>query len=175
MSKKKTATLWGGLPETLPRAIRREVKRCTSPGGMDSPFGGGRELASGRNLGARRYPETATRLPRGLLAYGRGSGEPHGMASFDGAVIWARGDELYRTSEAGTVSLGKVSDTPKQFFSFGDRLYVYPDKLYLERGEGMPKPVELDTGLIEGADFQGSILTLPKGYSWSELGFEEGL
>jgi hypothetical protein len=175
MSKKtESAALWGGLPETLAGRDRLRVKRDTAFGGMDSPFGGGRVMAEGENLSPRRFPEAATRLPRGMLAYGAGSGEPHGAVCFDGGVIFARGNGLYRVSEGVTVSLGTVSDTPKRFLAFGDRLYIYPDKLCLERGGSMPTPLELDTGIVEGADFQGSTVTLPKGYSWADMGFGAG-
>ena len=187
MNKSKdNAALRGGLPETLVGKSRREARRVSAFGGMDTPFGGGEELEAGMNLsprreapwgrraGARGGSAIATRKPRGLFAFGQGEGVPHGMVSFDGAVIRARGTGLYRTLGGTTVSLGTVSDTPKQFVSFGDRLYIYPDKLYLERGGGMPKPLELDTGVIPEAEYTGNTVTLPKGYSWGTMGFIEG-
>lgn len=163
------------LPDRLPHALRRETVRVTSLGGCHTPFGGGDVLDGGENLSPRRAPLAATRSPRGLFAYGQGSGKPHGMVWFDGSLIFARGSGLYATTDGVTVSsLGAVSDTDKSFFVFGGRLYIYPDKLFLESGRGMPSPIELDTGVIEGVEFNGKTIALPKGYIWSELGFGVG-
>ena len=71
-------------------------------------------------------------------------------------------------------SLGSVSDTDKSFFVFGGRLYIYPDKLFLESGNAMPGPVELDTGIVDEVEFSGNTVTLPQSYVWSELGFSVG-
>ncbi len=163
------------LPARLPHILRRETARVTAFGGGATPFGGGDIIAEGRNLSPRQKPLLATRKPRGLFTHGRGSGAPHGMIWFDGILIFARGSGLFATSDGVTVhTLGTVSDTDKSFFIFGDCLYIYPDKLFLKSGNIMPKPIELDTGVIEQAEFKGNTVTLPKGYIWSDLGFAEG-
>ncbi len=161
------------LPEHLPASLRRERVSVTEFGGF-SPRGRGR-VADMKNLSPRRAPEAATRMPRGLLVSAYGSGTPHGMAIFGGQLYFARGTRLYRTENgASVVDLGPVSDTDKQFFVFGDRLYLYPDKLYLTDDGTMPKYIELDTGVIEQVDFMGSKATLPEGMSWTLLGFGVG-
>jgi hypothetical protein len=97
------------------------------------------------------------------------------MVWFDGFLIFARGTGLYATAGGAEVHLlGGVSDTDKSFFEFGGRLYIYPDKLVMDRGITMPRPIELDTGVMEAVEFKGNTVTLPDGNSWSELGFAVG-
>ena len=171
---KKDMTLCDGLPARLPATPRRVMLRLGKEQGQDTPFGGGKVLSAGVNLSPRRGGEYATRLPRGVFTRGYGNGAPHGMVFFGGSLIFARGTGLYTTADGVTVHvLGTVSDTPKSFIIFGDRLYIYPDKLFMERGS-MPKPLELDTGVIPQAEFSGNTLRLPVGYSWSDLGFGVG-
>ena len=162
-----------GLPERLGAALHRKVVRTADLGG----FRGGDEgiVRHMTNLSPRCAPGLATRLPRGVFTTPVGSGKPHGMAYFDGRLYFARGNRLYCTADGVAISdLGDVSDTDKIFFVFGDRLYLFPDKLYAERGGGMPRALELDTGVIEQVEFQGSDATLPEGMSWRTLGFSEG-
>lgn len=162
------------LPRRLPCTLRREVERLTDFRGMATPFGGG-AMADGVNLSPRKSPALATRLPRGILISDIGSGTPHGMARFGDSLYFIRGTVLYTTADGTTVhAVGTVSDTDKSFFVFGDRLYIYPDKLCVERGSPLPRSVELDTGVIEQAEFNGTTVTLPRAYSWSDLGFEVG-
>ena len=165
-NKEQAVTACDGLPVGMPGVIKRTLLHMSRFKGMTSPFGGGEGVSEGVNLSPRGGSEIATRLPRGIFMGNYGSGEPHGMVTFGGSLIFARGTGLYTTADGVTVhSLGTVSDTRKSFFIFGERLYVFPDKLYMEKG-GMPKPLELDTGVISQAQFSGNTLTLPAGYSW---------
>ena len=170
MRKQTLQAMSDYLPERLPAPLRRERVSLTRFDGL------GREgIEAAHNLSPRKSPALATRMPRGLYASTFGSGIPHGMAFFDGYLFFARGTRLYRTTDGRSVSdMGAVSDTDKLFFVFGDRLYVYPDKLYVEKGGGMPGYVELDTGIIEQVSFQGSQATLPEGLLWTALGFRPG-
>lgn len=170
MRKQTLQAMSDYLPGRLPASLRRERVSLTCFDGL------GREgVEAARNLSPRKSPALATRMPRGLYASAFGSGIPHGMAFFDGYLFFARGTRLYRTTDGRSVSdMGAVSDTDKLFFVFGDRLYVYPDKLYVEKGGGMPGYVELDTGIIEQVSFQGSQATLPEGLLWTALGFRPG-
>ena len=171
---KKDMTGCDGLPGRLPRAPGRMTFRMEERGGADTPFGGGKAWAEAVNLSPRGHGEPATRLPRGLFSGGYGDGAPHGMVFFGGSLIFARGTGLYGTADGATIHLlGRVSDTRKSFCIFGDRLFIYPDKLCMEKG-GMPKPLELDTGVIAQAQFSGNTLRLPSGYSWETLGFGVG-
>lgn len=163
------------LPVGMARSLRREVGRTLAFGGCSAPFRGGEVIAEGVNLSPRRAPLLATRPPRGLFVRGQGNGKPHGMVWFDGFLIFARGTGLYATADGTEVHfLGSVSDTDKSFFEFGGRLYIYPDKLVMDRGITMPRPIELDTGVMEAVEFKGNTVTLPDGNSWSELGFAVG-
>ena len=172
--KSKGMTACDGLPEKLPCAPKRMMFRLGTDWGGVTPFGGGMTLAEGANLSPRMGREPATRLPRGLFMRGYGSGDSNGMVMFDGTLIFARGTGLYSTKDGITIhTLGTVSNTRKSFCIFGERLYVYPDKLYMEKG-GMPKPLELDTGVMEKAQFSGNTLRLPVGYNWEALGFGVG-
>ena len=158
------------LPDRLPVSLRRERVSRTDFGGFS------RSGASDMyNMSPRLAPELASRMPRGLLVDAVGDGDPHGMACFDGRIFIARGTHLYSTENGMAVKdLGTVSDTDKQFFVFGDRLYVYPDKIYVNKGGNMPVHAELDTGVIEQVDFSGSKVTLPEGMNWLALGFQVG-
>ncbi|MBQ9151095.1 MAG: hypothetical protein IJX72_02500 [Clostridia bacterium] len=158
------------LPERLPASLRRERVSVTDFGGLSRGM-----VTDAVNISPRHVPALATRMPRGLFVSSFGSGTPHGMAFFDGYLFFARGTRLYRTEDGtSVVDLGAVSDTDKQFFVFGDSLYMYHDKLYVEKGGVMPTYVELDTGVIEQVDFAGSKITLPEGMGWTALGFRVG-
>ena len=170
----KDLTLCDGLPARLPGKTKRIQLRMGKVLGMDTPFGGGKALAAGVNLSPRCGQEIASRLPRDLFVRAYGNGTPHGMTVFNGMLIFARGIGLFATSDGVTVrTLGKVSDTDKSFIIFGDRLYIYPDKIFLKRNS-MPQPVELDTGVISQAQLSGNTLRLPAGTNWTDLGFEVG-
>lgn len=156
-----------GLPRKLPATLRRE--RVTV-----SVFGGGESLPEGQNLSPRAYPALATRRHRGMLSTPVGSGTPHGMAVFGDELYFVRGTVLYRMDSEAVVAVGTVSDTDKQFFVFGERLYIYPDKLYVEAGGTALAPMELDTGVLDKSTFKGNTVTLPVGLSWTDLGFRAG-
>lgn len=163
------------LPQRLSRSTRREVERITSFGGFSTPFGDGDLIAKGENLSPHRAPCLASRPPRGLFHRGQGLGKPNGMVWFDGCLVFVRGTELYSTADGLNLHLlGTVSDTPKSFAVFDGRLYIYPDKLRMTEGLGMPTPLELDTGAVEQVVIQGNTVTLPQGMSWERLGFEAG-
>ena len=133
------------------------------------------DCGEGSNLSPRRLPRAAVRAPRGLLSEAVGSGTPHGMAVFNGDLYVARGQELYRVRDGAWTRIGAVSDTDKRFFVFGERLYVYPDKVYLDAGGTELLPMELDSGVLtEKTTFKGSTVTLPGGKTWKSLGFAPG-
>ncbi len=161
------------LTRKLPAKPRRERIVRERFGGMASVAGGG-SVETMENMSPRCTPALATRKPRGMLTPALGSGTPHGLAAFDGDLYFVRGTALYRMDSEAVITLGNVSDTDKRFFVFGDRLYIYPDKLYLERGGSVLKPMELDTGTLEASTFTGSTVTLPAGRSWTALGFAAG-
>ncbi len=166
------------LTRKLPAGTKRERISRQRFGGMESVAGGGAveacRVEAMENMSPRRAPSLATRKPRGMLVTAVGSGVPHGMAAFGGDLYFARGTVLYRMDSEAVVVLGTVSDTDKRFFVFGERLYIYPDKLYLEAGSMTLKPMELDTGVIAGAVFRGNTVTLPAGQRWTALGFAAG-
>ena len=170
---KREASLCDGLPTPLFGRTKSILMHLEKDWGLDAPFGVGRSLADGRNLSPRKGEIPASRKPRwGFSKYGDGT--PHGMVFFNGALIFARGTGLYSTIDGFTVvTLAKVSDTHKSFVIFGDRLYIYPDKIYL-RDRITTRPLELDTGEIPDVEFLGKTIRLPQGYSWSNLGFEAG-
>lgn len=170
---KREAHSYDGLPTPLPTKAKSVLMRLGGDWGLDSPLGGGKILVEGVNLSPRAGRIPAARLPRrGFVNYGDGT--PHGMVFFNGALIFARGMGLYSTTDGVTVhTLARVSDTHKSFVIFGDRLYIYPDKLYMKRGI-MPKPLELDSGVISDAEFSGNTICLPEGYYWADMGFEVG-
>jgi hypothetical protein len=113
------------LHERLPNRLRRVVRREEDFGGCSDLFGGGGVFSDTVNLSPRRGGLIATRPPRGLLTSGQGNGAPHGMVFFGGVLIFALGTGLFSTVDGAVVTrLGTVSDSDKQFFVFGDRLYM---------------------------------------------------
>lgn len=163
------------LPGRLPRARRLTRLETAVFGGLSAGAGSGDGVAAGSNLSARRYPALATRKPRRAFCYCPGGGTPHGMIRFGETLYTAFGTGLYRTVYGtDTVRVAEVSDTPKQMFVFGDRLFIYPDKLYLERDGGMPRASEIDTGILEDVVFHLNTITLPQGMTWEGLGFGAG-
>ena len=167
---------WDYLPERLPRArrlIRLETAAFTGLSAVGTGRGG--TVADGVNLSARRYPALATRKPRRAFGYCPGGGTPHGMIRFGDALYAVYGTGLYRMVGGGGATLvATVSDTDKQLFVFGDRLYMYPDKLYVERDGATPRPIEIDTGVLEQVEFSGNTISLSQGMTWEELGFGPG-
>lgn len=159
------------LTRRMPSVLKRVKTRKTE-------FGGAETLPACEenvNLSPRRLPGVAVRRPRGLLMSAQGSGTPHGMVTFNGDLYVARGTELYRKGDDGVTLLGEVSDTDKRFFVFGERLYVYPDKLYVQAGDPVLYPLELDSGVLsEKSVFEEHTVTLPRGMIWKGLGFSPG-
>ena len=160
------------LTRRLPADLRRERVTVLALGGGDSLVD--LEVREGVNLSPRRSPALATRRPRGMVMTAVGSGTPHGMAVFGGDLYFVRGTTLYCMNSEAVLAVGTVSDTDKRFFVFGDRLYIYPDKLYVETGGTALKTMELDSGVVSKATFKGSTVTLPEGMSWTALGFGVG-
>ncbi len=172
MGTRKVASGDGLLPKltVLPRRERTEITRF---GGL-SAMGKGC-ISEMSNLSARGRGALATRLPRGAFVSLSGTGAPEGMTFFDGSLFYARGTTLYATSNRQpTRQIGSVSNSEKLFFVFNDRLYLYPDKLYVKRGEDRLYPMELDSGVIEQVEFAGYTMTLPSGKTWNDLGFAAG-
>lgn len=144
------------------------------------PFGHGEGtgknlLYGGKNLSHRRAPGVAVRKGRGIACRMMGSGNANGMVWFDGRLVYARGTGLYATADGSThVSLGAVTDTKKLFLHLNDRLFIYPDKLYLDKGAVLPGSLELDTGVVKSCLFDRNTLTLSEGATWAARGFEVG-
>lgn len=176
---KQTSGYTDGLPEATGRGSRMRWVTLEDFGGV-VPFGrddGSRKdvLSHGKNLSHRMAPAVASRKGRGIQFKMIGSGHPNGMVCFNGYYIYARGTGIYATlNGVSHVSLGTVSDTEKLFLQLGDRLYVYPDKLFMNREEMVFKPLEISTGVLQNCLFRNNTITLPKGESWSGLGFSVG-
>lgn len=170
---KREASPCDGLPAHLPAKTKRMLMHLGKDWGLESPFGDGRCIMDGVNLSPRMGGVPASRLPRrGFVNHGQGT--PHGMVFFNGALIFARGTGLYMSTDGVSVNtLTTVSDTHKSFVIFGEKLYIYPDKLYM-RADFMAKPLEMDAGVIANVEFSGNTIRLPEGFSWSGLGFGVG-
>ena len=125
------------LTRKLPAKVRREVRTLTKFPGADSMRG----CENMMNLSSVRAPALSTRRIRGLLMESPGSGAPHGIAVFEGNLYIARGTAIYRRVGDAYFSLGTVSDTDKQFFVFGKRMYIYPDKVYVASGGTSLTPI----------------------------------
>lgn len=173
-SSKQDMPLGDGLPTRMYGSSKSICLHLGKDWGLDSPFGGGKTLTEGVNLSPRKGNAPASRPLRRGFVQGYGSGTPHGMIMYNGSLVFARGDNLYSTTNGSAVRLlAKVSDTPKSFVIFGERLYVYPDKLCVSRN-GVVKPLDLDTGVIQNVEFAENTIRLPEGISWETYGFEVG-
>lgn len=171
---KQDMPICDGLPTRMYGNPKSVYMHMGKDWGLDAPFGGGKTLVDGTNLSPRRGSMPASRLPRRGYVQGYGSGTPHGMVFFDGMLIFARGSTIYATTDGSTVFvLTQASDTYKSFVIFGDRLYIYPDKLYMEK-DSMPKSLDLYTGAIRNVTFRDNTINLPVGSSWADYGFEAG-
>ena len=174
-SKQDKEAFGGYLPPRVAVKRRRMRLETASFTGVSMNGQGDSTVAEGKNLSARCYPALATRRSRKAFCYHAGKGTPHGMIHFGDALYVAYGTGLYRTVNGMDVTLvATVSDTDKQFFVFGDRLYIYPDKLYVERDGLSPRPIEIDAGVQEQVEFQKNTITLSPGVTWHGLGFEAG-
>ncbi len=164
------------LPSSLPHGGKRVYRRITDFGGIGR-LGGDTAgvVADMVNLSPRMAPALAVRHPRSLFMTARDSTTAHGMAMLGNVLYFVQGSTLYAsTEELVATAVGTVSDTDKLFAVFGDRLIILPDKVYVDAADGALHPMELDTGEIDSIEFSLDTVTLPKGMTWTSLGFEAG-
>ncbi len=163
-----------------PQKLKTSRQARTAFGGLSLPGSESpADLPAMSNLSPRAYPAMATRLPRERLLAARGSGTPHGMAALGGYLYFVEGSTLYRSAlslegAATPTVVGSVSDSDKQLAALGGRLYIFPDKLYLDAASPYLRPMELSTAAISGVELRGNTVTLPAGESWAALGFLVG-
>ncbi len=161
------------LPAHLSAKPRRERVGIDRFPGLDVGKGGMKTM---RNLSPRGGAALAVRRPRELLAEAQDGSAAHGMAVMGNALYVAQGTGLYRlTGNAGGLeTVGTLSDTDKQMAVFGDRLYILPDKRYVDQSDGVLHPAELDSGEVANVEFRLNTITLPNGMTWKALGFGDG-
>ncbi len=170
------------LPPCLPATPRRQRSRVTAFAGLHSGSSEKWSISEMKNLSPRCAPALATRRPRELLAPARGSGTPHGVAVMEGDLYFVQGSTLYRISDAlasaaagaHVETVGTLTDTDKHMTVFGERLLIFPDKMYVDAADGVLRPMELDLGIVDGVMFSGSMITLPSGMTWKNQGFHSG-
>ncbi len=170
------------LPPRLPSTPRRERVRVTSFRGLTAQPSASWEISAMRNLSPRRLPALSTRPPREMISPSFGMAASHGMLTVGKDLYFLQGTTLYRKSNAlqtaGNIAdatlLGVLSDTDQCMVVFGDYLLLFPDKKYLLFSEGVLRSMELDTGVIEQVEFNGTRIILPPGMTWTSLGFLPG-
>ncbi len=168
------------LPPCLPRSPKRVWVTEERFGGLahDGRGSAGEvpcTFAAMRNLSPRGGDAIAVRRPRGLYVSTRGPGTPHGMATLGDDLYVVQGNTLWCVDPTGDVtSVGTVANSPKQFVAFGDRLFLFPDKLYVDAADRSLHAMELDLGEAQPLEFAGQTVSLPIGMSWSLLGFFVG-
>lgn len=114
----------GKLPE-LPygESLSRGVQR--SFGGYchtEKDFDG--TIYDMENLSSEHTPMLSSRRPRSLLG---SFTDCNGIYSVDGHIITVDGTTLRKDNKI----VGAVADSPKSFAILGDRLIIYPDRVYL--------------------------------------------
>ena len=169
------------LPEHLLSASCRERVRTTAFGGLDMGIGQAWGIAEMQNLSPRCAPALATRARRELLLPSPDEGAHHGMAVLGENLYIARGSHLYcvpqvlnNAQSLEALRIGSLSDTDKCMVVFGNRLLIWPDKVYVEDPKQETFPMELDMGVFEGLTFCGNTVTLPYNETWEEFGFFAG-
>ena len=80
------------------------------------------------NMTGDFYPVMGVRAPRFTTA---SAAAPNGIFSYDG-LFWADGTSLKHNG----ITVGTVTDSPKQFAAMGDRIIILPDKLIYDCSEG---------------------------------------
>lgn len=97
----------------------------------------------------------------------------HGICVHNGDLYVARGTALYRV--VGCDSLARVcslSNTDKIFVTFGDRLFILPDRVYVD-ADNVVRPLDVSvTGVEVQADESGSLVSST--VDWATQGICEG-
>lgn len=172
----------GLLPSAPVSTLRRVVKGQTAFGGLSDRGDAASDIHEMENLAPASPGDPGSgaltvRRARRLYISSRNTGVPHGVTRHRGEVIFAQGSVLY-ASEGGQVAreVGAVSDTDKTFVSFGDDLFILPDKLVYRRqaeATSVLVPAVPDTGVIREVTLEGSTMQ-SETFDFEEAGFAAG-
>lgn len=154
------------LPRPLPSGLRTVVRRTASFGGLRTPAEADADsLCVNTNLSPAASPALSTRGERRRYMAGRSGQTPHGFTLHGDDVICALGTGLYLVGESRTYTpIGTVAATDKQFLSFGQTVFVLPDKLYWNSGMERAKPLALDASDPMTAVVDGNSLRVSNAY-----------
>lgn len=96
-----------------------------------------------------------------------------GLCVHEGTLMLARGNGLYRVDGQDEVTrVATLTDTPKQFVSFGRRLLILPDRVWYDPAANVCRPFEVSVDLTS-VTLHGKTVTRGQG-SWAEDGFQVG-
>lgn len=163
-----------------PGRLRHERHSITTFGGLAAPEEGSAEtIGHMTRLSPRAYPALSTAVPHPLYMNCGTQGSAHGLTVHRDQLICVRGTSLYSTpigttAASGTPVLrGSLTDTDKQFASFGDLLFILPDRAVYDASIGLLASIPVDTGELTEVSISGSYLTAP-GATLLTLGLRAG-
>ncbi|MBQ9781041.1 MAG: hypothetical protein IJW00_08865 [Clostridia bacterium] len=162
----------------LPRLHRKDShvtrSRQTIFGGLSScPEASSGEITEMAGLSPRAYPAIGTLEPRFSYDVTLTAGTPNGLCYHD-TLVMARGEGLYKVSLDGEiVKLCTVSDTPKTFASFGNKLFVLPDRICVDTAEGTLRSLDIQTDMLTDAVLGVNFITHTD-TDWGRVGFAVG-
>lgn len=163
-----------------PGHLRHERHSITVFGGIVTPAEGSAQTISYMTgLTPRAYPALSVATPHPLYANCGTQGRGHGLTIHRDQLICIRGTELYSMAIGGSatsgtpVLRGKLTDTDKQFASFGDLLFILPDRAVYDASTGLLTSIPADTGELTEVSISGSYLTAP-GATLLTLGLRAG-
>lgn len=155
------------LPHPMPDKLHTSISKTTSFGGLCRQEAADADsLCVNTNLSPALSPALSTRASRRRYMSGRQSQTPHGFSLHGDDIVCCLGTGLYLIGESRTYTpIGTAAATDKQFLSFGQTLFVLPDKLYWRSGmnralsltiaasEVMTAVVDGDRLYVSNADF----------------------
>lgn len=180
------------LPERMPGAprlpgssgqpgrLRHERHGVTAFGGLAEPEQrSAKRISRMTNLIPRGYPDLVTGAPHALyVKVGRG-GSNSGLTVHRDRLVSVRGATLYTAdiggdAEYGTATQrGQLTRNTKQFASFGEQLFILPDRAVYDTTDDSLTSVLLDTGELENVSIDYLHLVIPQG-DLVKMGFRAG-
>lgn len=162
-----------------PGRIRHERRGCAVFGGLvGNSQAGATDVRDMVNLVPGGFPALVTGNARPLYLAVPSSAPsgavPHGMVFHDGKLVFSLGTELYLSTACGiSRRLGYAGDTDKRFASYGNLLFILPDKLVYDSSDDSLSPFTVDTGYLTNVTVESHQLLIDTGVL-KTLGFHVG-
>ena len=165
------------LPRSLPHCPKRQIRTDRTFGGLTRYAQPDRlTVVDMHNMSPAAYPALTTRHPRSCCRKGENSfGTAYGMTVFRNKIYHVKKGTFFELTVGGAErEICEVTETNKMFVALGDRLLMFPDKLCYLPDSGEVIRMEINTGVIPGANFRYEGAYLPEGMAWEDYGFRIG-